>query len=132
MQVEALQDTSYAVDRGLAWITIERPERYNSFRGRTLSFPIAKTTTDPANWTAIYEWQIDAGVDTFFAVVASNADVARRLANHMDKLPLRCSTSMRPGLKDDVLRAWLTEFASITSRSSQYIDWRAIQVRDIT
>ena len=36
MQVEALQDTSYAVDRGLAWITIERPERYNSFRGRTI------------------------------------------------------------------------------------------------
>ena len=29
-------DITYEVDRGLAWITINRPERYNSFRARTL------------------------------------------------------------------------------------------------
>lgn len=29
-------DISYEVDRGLAWITINRPERYNAFRARTL------------------------------------------------------------------------------------------------
>src|SRR5882762_9975183 len=29
-------DISYEVDNGLAWITINRPERYNSFRARTV------------------------------------------------------------------------------------------------
>ena len=29
-------DISYGVDNGLAWITINRPERYNAFRARTL------------------------------------------------------------------------------------------------
>jgi naphthoate synthase len=31
-----LTDTKYEVDRGLAWITIDRPERLNSFRARTV------------------------------------------------------------------------------------------------
>jgi hypothetical protein len=101
-------------------------------RGDTLSFPIARTTTNKNNWTETLEWQATTEFDTFFAVVATNAEVARRLANHIDSLPLRCSSSMRPGLKDKALRDWLAEFASITARSREHIDWRAIQVRDIT
>jgi naphthoate synthase len=31
-----LTDTKYEVDRGLAWITIDRPDRMNSFRARTI------------------------------------------------------------------------------------------------
>jgi 2-ketocyclohexanecarboxyl-CoA hydrolase len=31
-----LQDVLYEADRGLAWITINRPERLNAFRGRTV------------------------------------------------------------------------------------------------
>jgi hypothetical protein len=100
--------------------------------GDTLNFPIAKTTTDRNNWTETYEWAIDIDTDTFFALVANDAKIARRLANHIDDLPLRCSTSMRPGLKDAALDEWLTELASITARSAEHIDWRAIQVRDIT
>lgn len=100
--------------------------------GDMLNFPIAKTTTDSNNWTETYEWAIDIDTDTFFALVATDADIARRLANHIDDLPLRCSTSMRPGLKDAALKEWLSELASITARSAEHIDWRAIQVRDIT
>ena len=29
-------DVTYKVDNGLAWITINRPDRYNAFRARTL------------------------------------------------------------------------------------------------
>lgn len=36
MQADELTDVRYEVDGGLAWITINRPERYNSFRGRTI------------------------------------------------------------------------------------------------
>ena len=36
VSITELQDTTYEVDNGLAWITINRPERYNAFRGRTI------------------------------------------------------------------------------------------------
>ena len=31
-----LEDVTYSVDRGLAWITINRPDRMNAFRGQTI------------------------------------------------------------------------------------------------
>ena len=36
-----LEDVLYDVDRGLAWVTINRPERHNAFRGRTVDELIA-------------------------------------------------------------------------------------------
>jgi hypothetical protein len=100
--------------------------------GDTLNFPIAKTSTDRNNWTETYEWAVESEMDTFFAVAATDADVARQIANHIDDLPIRCSTSLRPGLQGAELETWLTEFATITAGSREHIDWRAIQVRDIT
>jgi len=34
--MDQLTDVTYEVDNGLAWITINRPERYNAFRARTV------------------------------------------------------------------------------------------------
>src|ERR671926_112616 len=39
--MQELEDVLYEVDRGLAWITINRPERLNAFRGRTVDELIA-------------------------------------------------------------------------------------------
>lgn len=36
MNKDELTDVVYEVDHGLAWITINRPKRYNAFRGRTV------------------------------------------------------------------------------------------------
>ncbi len=36
MDRESLEDVHYEVERGLAWITIDRPERMNAFRARTV------------------------------------------------------------------------------------------------
>ena len=36
MDPTQLTDVAYEVERGLAWITIDRPERYNAFRGHTV------------------------------------------------------------------------------------------------
>ena len=36
MKLDELQDIVYEVDQALAWVTINRPERFNSFRGRTI------------------------------------------------------------------------------------------------
>jgi len=36
MKMEELEDVLYEVDQGLAWITINRADRFNAFRGRTI------------------------------------------------------------------------------------------------
>lgn len=36
MDLDNLGDVRYEIDRGLAWITIDRPDRFNAFRGRTV------------------------------------------------------------------------------------------------
>jgi naphthoate synthase len=36
MELNELTDVRWEVERGLAWITIDRAERYNAFRGRTV------------------------------------------------------------------------------------------------
>lgn len=36
MKLEELEDVLYEKDQGLAWITINRPDRFNAFRGRTV------------------------------------------------------------------------------------------------
>jgi 2-ketocyclohexanecarboxyl-CoA hydrolase len=36
LSMSEFSDVSYEVENGLAWITINRPERYNSFRARTI------------------------------------------------------------------------------------------------
>lgn len=100
-------------------------------RGERLSFPITETTTARRNWSETYEWQIEPDLDTYYAVVVTDARVARRIANHIDTLPLRCSDAIRPGLEDDDLEEWLAELAMMTARSSQYLDWRAIRVKDV-
>lgn len=100
--------------------------------GEALIFPIAKTSTANRDWSEIYDWQLAPELDTYYAVVVTDAEVARRVANLFDNLPLRCSSSMRPGLDGDALREWLSEFAVLAARASQHMDWRAISVRDLT
>ncbi len=36
MKPDEFTDVRYEVDAGLAWITIDRPTRYNAFRARTV------------------------------------------------------------------------------------------------
>ena len=131
----------HQANHGLVRLSGESCSRRSTGRvarnGDVLKLPIARTTTDRNNWMEtddwdIDDWDFDMGTDTFFAVVATDDVVARRLANHINRLPLRCSKSMRPGLTDVALRNWLEELASITSRSPQQTDWRAIRVRNIT
>lgn len=100
--------------------------------GDVLNFPIARTSTNSGDWQETYEWDLESDVDTYYAVVVTNSEVARRLANHIDSLPMRCSDSFRPGLTGTALENWLSNFATITSKSAKHIDWRAIKVQDIT
>jgi hypothetical protein len=100
-------------------------------RGEAIRFPIARTTTSKRNWTETYEWDPAPDLDTYYALVATDAKVARSLANHIDRLPMRCSEAMRPGLEDEDLQKWFEDLAMLTARASDRIDWRAIEVRDV-
>ena len=41
LEVSEFTDVRYEVDDGLAWIVIDRPDRFNSFRARTIDELIA-------------------------------------------------------------------------------------------
>jgi hypothetical protein len=100
-------------------------------KGNPIRFPIAKTNTVRENWSETYDWLLAPDLDTYYAVVVSDAQLARRIANHMDELPVRCSVAIRPGFDGDELRDWLAEFAMITARSANSVDWRALRVNDV-
>jgi len=100
-------------------------------KGEAVRFPIAKTNTGRQNWSETYDWMLEPDLDTYYAVVISDARTARRIANHMDELPLRCSASIRPGFEGDELQGWLADFAMITARSANNVDWRGLRVKDI-
>ena len=36
MELTELEDVRYEIERGVAWITIDRPKRFNAFRARTV------------------------------------------------------------------------------------------------
>ena len=99
--------------------------------GQALRFPIARTTTSSRDWSETFEWELAPDLDTYYAVVVTDAKVARRIANHMDQLPMRCSEALRPGLEDGELQSWLNGFAMLTADASEHIDWRAIEVRNV-
>ncbi|MDJ0749703.1 MAG: hypothetical protein QNJ11_09490 [Woeseiaceae bacterium] len=100
-------------------------------KGSALRFPIARTSTEKHNWSEIEEWSLEPELDTYYALAVADASVARRIANHMDKLPPRCGDALRPGLEDDQLQDWLSGLAMLTARESEHVDWRAIAVRDV-
>ena len=99
--------------------------------GKSVRFPIARTSTRQRDWTETYEWDLAPDLDTYYAVVVSDAKLARRIANHMDKLPMRCSEALRPGLEDEQLQSWLNDLAMLTARAAKNVDWRAIEVKNV-
>ena len=99
--------------------------------GQSVRFPIARTSTRKRDWEETYEWDLAPELDTYYAVVVTDAKVARRIANHMDKLPMRCSKALRPGLEDKPLQEWLNGLAMLTARAAEHVDWRAIEVRNV-
>ena len=65
------------------------------------------------------------------AIEADGPGVAREFANHIDTLPLRCSSSVRRGLENNALHHWLEEFAVLADRHAPHVGWRAIEVKDV-
>ena len=98
--------------------------------GRPMRFPIAPTTAGKGS-TETYEWLVAPDLNTYYAIALTDARAARNIANHIDRLPLRCSEAVRQGLKGVELQDWLDQFALLAAHSSQHFDWRGLQVKDV-
>lgn len=97
--------------------------------GDPLKFPIARF--GHVQTRRVDEWLVTPSTDTYYAVAVTEARAARRIANHIDRLPMRCGSSLRPGLTGASMRRWLDDFAALASRSVGSVDWRAIELKDV-
>ena len=98
--------------------------------GKPMRFPIPRTTAGDGS-AETYQWLVQPDLDTFYAVALTDARAARSIANHIDRLPMRCSDAVRPGLRGADLQEWLDEFALLAANAAQNFDWRALQVKDV-
>jgi len=100
-------------------------------RGELMRYPIPYTSLGSSQSRETPEWLVSPGVDTYYAIAVSDARAARQFANHLDELPMRCNSSLRPGLTNNALHRWLDEFAMLAARHARHVDWRAIEVKDV-
>lgn len=99
--------------------------------GDRVNFPLAGAVPGATRTRDIGEWQVDPGIDTYYALAVSDSRAARRFASHIDQLPLRCTGTIRPGLRNDALHRWLDELAMLAARHANHVDWRALEVKDV-
>jgi len=99
--------------------------------GDPLKFPVLYTHSRNSEAIKTDTWYVTPKRDTYYAIALSDEKAARRMANLLDQLPNRCSASTRPGLTGLALQNWLHEFSLLAEKNSQFIDWRAIELRDV-
>ncbi len=109
----------------------ERTAAHVVTTGSAMKFPIPYRLMGSGDTRETNEWLVSPGTDTYYAVAVNDARIARGLANHLDKLPKRCTEAIRPGLRDESLHRWLDEFSLLAAHSEKHLDWRAIEVGDV-
>jgi hypothetical protein len=112
-------------DRDCEARTIARVAR----AGDLLAFPIAERG-GAHTVGEISRWQVDPLHNTYFAVASRDSGLARRLAAHVEQLPMHCGAATPAGLSDQALQRWLDEFIELVGKRPREVAWRAVQTRD--
>lgn len=99
--------------------------------GDPFQFPVTYAHSLNSETIDADEWYVTPLRDTYYAIAISDERAARRIANHLDQLPIRCGASTRRGLSGPALQEWLDEFATLAAISADHIDWRAVEIRDL-
>jgi len=76
-------------------------------------------------------WSLNPDADTYYAIAVSDTKAARVLSKHLQKLPQRCTDSVRFGFEGARLENWLDEFSSALLDWQPYVDWQAIHVKNV-
>lgn len=94
--------------------------------GDALHFPAAG---DPR--PAASAWQGQRGLESFYAIAATDADAVRELTAIVARLPARCSLSPEPGLSGTELESWFDSFGAVMDRWRSSVDWQAVRIRHV-
>jgi hypothetical protein len=99
--------------------------------GDPLHFPVLYAHSLNSEAIETDTWYVRPLRDTYYAIAIADEKAARHMANHLDQLPIRCGASTRPGLTGQALQDWLHEFSLLAANYAQFIDWRAIELKDV-
>jgi hypothetical protein len=91
--------------------------------------PIAAVNPDATS--SADDWTLEPAGDRYYAIAVTDSAAAHVVARHIQKLPQRCTQAARFGLRDTALETWLTDFAAIVQSQGEYVDWQAVQVRNV-
>jgi hypothetical protein len=91
--------------------------------------PIAAVNPDATS--SADDWTLEPAGDRYYAIAVTDSAAAHVIARHIQKLPQRCTQAARFGLRDTALETWLTDFAAIVQSQGEYVDWQAVQVRNV-
>ncbi len=100
--------------------------------GNTLRFPVAFFHDGRSVSISRESWPVEVRNDVYYAIAVADSALARRLANHIDRLPLRCDATLRRGLRNAALGAWLRQLAAISAQARGAVEWRGLEVEDLT
>ncbi|MEM9208429.1 MAG: hypothetical protein AAGA61_04245, partial [Pseudomonadota bacterium] len=104
------------------------PELVRAGETTIVALPDSGVTQD---WTALDRWSSAPGTDAYYAIAVSSGKAAREIAAHVNKLPARCSESMRAGLRGPGLATWLQTLEGQLARWGSATDWRAIELQQL-
>ena len=82
-------------------------------------------------WAPEQRWHLDPDADTYYAIAVSDDRAARALATHLDRLPQRCTTSLRAGYEGSVLARWLEQLSTQLDTWQPYVAWNAIRIKNV-
>jgi len=99
--------------------------------GEQIRHPLPLDTLQSGDWAWSARWSVSPRADTYYVIAATDSKAARALSAHIEKLPQRCSASVRPGLEGDELRRWLDALTEIMTRWSPATDWQGLHVKDV-
>lgn len=95
---------------------------------QTLAVAVPWVADEGARIRDVDTWRTEPGGEVYYAIAVSDSALARRVANHVDRLPLRCAAGPHRGIRHALLRDWLTGLDAIAARSNGRVDWRALEL----
>ena len=140
LQVDTSDDAvvfflSHQLNFGLVRLADEHCARQSLARvarnGEDLRFPLPAESLQSGSWSAVEQWSLQPGQDTYYVLAATDTKAARALSRHVESLPRKCSASLRSGLEGDELRGWLEELERISRHFAPAIDWQSVRIKEV-